>query len=255
MRRLKAALRLVPCAVLTLAAFPVWLVTIPFVFWAPRLRIGLRNLIFRAWARALLTILRVDLEVVGTPPEPPFFLVSNHLSYLDIIVIASQVDAAFVAKSEISGWPAVGLIFRCFDTIYIDRSARRDIPRVLRHMEKLLDAGLGIVVFPEGTSTRGAEVRRFLPSLLETPARGGYEVSWAALGYRTPEGELPAHLSVCWWGDAPFLPHALELAALPRIEARIVFGEERIHSGDRKVLAVELHRAISGGFVPVVEEG
>ena len=121
-------------------------------------------------------------------------------------------------------------------------------------MERLLASGLGIVVFPEGTSTKGAEVRRFLPSLLETPARGGHEVSWAAITYATPEGELPAHLSVCWWGDAPFLPHALELAALPRVRARIVFGEERFHSSDRKELAEQLHRAISGGFVPVVDE-
>ena len=117
MRRLKAALRLLPCVVLTLAAFPLWLVVFPFVFWSPKLRIGFRNVVFRTWARSLLAILRVDLTIAGKPPEPPFFLVSNHLSYLDIIVISSQVDAAFVAKSEISGWPAVGLIFRCFDTI------------------------------------------------------------------------------------------------------------------------------------------
>lgn len=255
MRRLKAALRLLPCVLLTLAAFPIWLLCFPFVFWSPGLRFGLRNLIFRFWAHSLLTILRVKLTVEGTPPEPPFFLVSNHLSYLDIIVIASQLDAAFVAKSEISGWPAVGLIFRCFDTIYIDRSTRRDIPRVLCHMEQLLASGLGIVVFPEGTSTRGAELRRFLPSLLETPARAGLEVSWAAIHYKTPAGELPAHLSVCWWGDAPFLPHALELASLPRVDARVVFGEETCRSEDRKELARQLHQAVSGGFVPIVDEG
>ncbi len=256
MRVLRAACR-VPAvvAVLLVAFLAVWLGA-PFAVAAGRLG-AWRSWVTRWWARALLVVLGVRLEVDGSPPRPPFLLVANHLGYLDILVLASAVPTAFVAKAEIAGWPVFGALARAGGTLFVDRGSRRAIPRVAAAMRKVMEEGRGVVLFPEGTSTRGDGVAPFRPSLLAPAAEGELPVHWAVLGYDTPAGSPPAHLSVCWWGEMELPGHLLGLLALPRIEARLAFGSEPVTDVDRKRLADRLHRKVTGRFVPAVdlEEG
>ena len=192
------------------------------------------------------------LEVEGEAPRAPFFLVSNHLSYIDILVLAAVVDVFFIAKSEISAWPGLGLLSRTVGTIFVDRELRRDVRRVNRLVEKTLDEGYGVVLFPEGTSSQGCEVMSFKSSLLAYPAQESLPVHAATLSYRVRRGDLPANLSVCWWGDAPFLPHFLQFLGLSGFEASVRFVSETVVASDRKALAVSLQRVVAGSFDPVV---
>ena len=221
----------------------------------PQSWVRMRAKIFRVWSRLVLGILGVDVETAGRPPDLPFFLVANHLSYLDIPVLASHMGAVFIAKSEIADWPIIGWVCKRVDTIFIDREARRDIPRVMTLIHRQLELGAAIVLFPEGTSSRGDTVLRFRPSLLEVAARGEMPVSFAALSYDTPDGEPPAHLAVCWWGGMSFGPHLLKLLSIRRIRARIVFGNHQLHDSDRKRLAAMLRDALLEKFEPTVREG
>lgn len=254
MKPLRAGVRLILVTLLTVAHVLVLLVgslvTIPFA----RLRARWRMFVFRSWSRCVLPVLGVRVEVDGTPPEPPFLLVSNHLSYLDIPVLGLYIGAIFVAKAEISSWPGIGFMCRSINTIFIDRTKRRDLQRVMRQIDLEMEQGMGVVLFPEGTSSKGATVLPFRPSLLESAARSDTPVSYATLSYHTDEGEPPAHLAVCWWGGMAFSPHALQLAQLRRIHAKVVFGSERIHDHDRKELGHRLREAMLERFDPVVEE-
>lgn len=254
MRRLRASVRLLLVILLTFLHVLTLLAGMLLLAPLPRIRARWRMFIFRSWSRTLLPVMGVEVEVVGTPPETPFLLVSNHLSYLDIPVLGSQVGAVFVAKSEISSWPGIGLMCRAINTIFIDRTLSRDLPRVMKEIDREMSHGMGVVLFVEGTSSKGATVLPFRPSLLEPAARSETPVSYAALSYRTPEGEPPAHLAVCWWGGVAFGPHAREFAGLKRIHARIAFGEEAIHDADRKQLARRLREAMLEKFEPVVVE-
>lgn len=225
-----------------------------FVFPFPKLDARWRMFIFRLWSRGQLLALGVRVEIEGSPPEPPFLLVSNHLSYLDIPVIGKFAGAIFVAKAEISSWPLIGFLCRIVNTIFVDRSLRRDLPRVMEEIDSELANGMGVVLFAEGTSSKGETVLPFRPSLLEVAARSDIPVSYASLSYRTEGDDPPAHTAVCWWGGAPFSPHALECAGLKRIHAKVRFGDVRIHDTDRKRLANKLRAEILAIFEPVVEE-
>src|ERR1051326_3547125 len=67
-----------------------------------------RSAVLRAWARAVARVAGMRISSQGMPPRGPFFLVSNHLSYMDVVAIASRLDCVFVAKSEVAAWPVVG---------------------------------------------------------------------------------------------------------------------------------------------------
>lgn len=239
---------------LSLGFYLTWLVVFPLLLPFRQAARRWRGFIFRTWAVTMLRLLGAKLTVRGTPPRPPFFLVSNHLSYVDVIVLAAQLDCVFVAKSDIAHWPLFGLFSRSFNTIFIDRSNRQDIPRVNALIENVMHQGWGVVVFPEGTSTRGAEVWPFRTSLLEPPARAGWPVSYASLSYRTRPHEAPAEEAVCWWGEMQFLPHLFGLLQLTGFDARLTFGETTIQETDRKLLATKLHAAVRNIFTPVADK-
>ena len=219
---------------------------------APRLHRPARNAIFRVWARICLRVIGGRVRVEGSPPRAPFLLVCNHLGYVDIPVLAACTDAWFVAKMEMRSWPLVGMLCRSVGTIFIDRQLGRDVLRVNRLIEDVLADGYGVVIFPEGTSTQGFEVRRFRTSLLDHPARSGMPVHAAALTYRTESGEPPAHLSVCWWGDAPLFAHAQRLFELRRFDVVVRFGPVAVRGSDRKELAARLLSEVERLFEPVV---
>lgn len=206
----------------------------------------------RTWSSGIARIVGIRVVIAGSIPKPPFFLVANHLSYSDIICLATCLDCVFIAKSDIKNWPGVGALASSVDTIFVNREHFQDMRRVLTLTEDALAAGYGIVLFPEGTSTKGDKVHRFHPSLLEPAVRLNLPVSYASLRYETPATEKPAFLSVCWWGDMAFVPHFLELLKLPRIDAQITFGATQITASDRKTMALKLQEAVSMIFVPVI---
>ena len=199
---------------------------------------------FRAWARALLRILGVRLHVVGAPPPTPYLLVSNHLSYLDVLVLAAVARPVFISRSDVKDWPFVGRLTKSVGTILIDRGLKTDVARVTKEIEDRLGRGLGVVLFAEGTSTDGTDVLPFKSSLLAPVSRAGRPAHYASLAYETPEGAPPARDAVCWWGDMEFGPHLRGLLALPRIDAHVTFGHEPITSPDRRALAEELWQAV-----------
>jgi len=218
--------------------------------WASARR-KIQHFTFRYWSRSLCRALGVRIAAEGAPPQGACLLVSNHLSYIDILVIATRVPCRFVAKAEIREWPLAGWICRSVDTLFVDRRSRRDAHRVVEEIRNSVAAGDIIVVFPEGTSTHGHEVAPFRAPLLAA-AEDGVPIHYAAISYRTPEGHPPAHLSVCWWGEMPFGSHALALLELPQIQASLRFGYEPLAGSDRKALAARLHQEVTRLFDPVV---
>jgi 1-acyl-sn-glycerol-3-phosphate acyltransferase len=202
-----------------------------------------------------MAILRVEVRADGPIPSAgPFVLVTNHLSYLDVILLAQLVPAVFVAKREVRSWPVWGLLSQAMGTIYIDRTRRRDTLRASGAIERALHRGNNVVIFPEGTSTDGSAVAPFRSSLLEAASRSGWPVHYASLSYRTPPDDPPAHLAVCWWGDMEFTPHFWALCGITQIAASIRFGTEPVRANDRKQLASALHQAVTNSFTPVTNK-
>ena len=111
------------------------------------------------------------VEIIGSPPRPPFLLVCNHLSYTDIPALRLAANGNFVAKSDIKNWFVAGRIIRDMGAIFINRRNRRDILRAGSEITERLDQGEGVIIFPEGTSTKGEEILPFNSSFLNLPRK------------------------------------------------------------------------------------
>ena len=251
-RRVRALSRFLGYVVINLSVALLWHAGLPFTWGSPSRRMAWRNSTFRTWARASLACTGVRLVVRGEPPRPPCVLVSNHLCYLDIWVLASATGCTFVAQSEIADWPFFGFMARQLDVLFIERTRKRAIPGVNRAIDGTLARGHVVALFPEGTTTDGSAVRPFRPSLLEPAAQGAHPIAWAAIGYRTSPPDPPASSSVCWVDDTPLATHARGILMLDAIDATLVFGSGILRGSDRKDLALELRRRVEAEFTPVV---
>ena len=147
MRTLTAAFRLL--RVLLHALHGWWIIT--FLF--PRLQPRQREARVQIWAIGMLTCLGIRLQVLGASAAAgPVLLVSNHISWLDILVLHAGVYCRFVSKADVRHWPLVGALATGAGTLYIERASRRDAMRVVHQMADALRGGDVLAVFPEGTT-------------------------------------------------------------------------------------------------------
>jgi 1-acyl-sn-glycerol-3-phosphate acyltransferase len=171
-------------------------------------------------------------------------LVSNHLSYLDILAISAVTPAVFVAKADVRRWPLFGALAKMSGAIFIQRERRLQVGEVNEQIESALAAGALVVVFPEGTSSNGDTILPFRTSLLEPATRGGRDLSVSWLHYELEDGD--ARNEVCYWGDHTFFPHLLNLLGKRSIHSTLRFAKFNPTTTDRKELAKQLHSAVLG---------
>lgn len=198
------------------------------------------------WATRLLAILGVRVSSHGRPPAAGqgALLVANHVSWLDIHLIHSRLPARFVAKAEVRGWPLIGwLAEHAGGTLFLERSRKRDARRVSRHMVERLRGGECLAVFPEGTTSSGAQLLPFYPSLFQPAIEAGVPVWPVLVRYLTRDG-TPCRQTP-YFGDMSLLRSLLRIAANPGVDAELRFLEPlTTAAGQRRDLAARAEAAI-----------
>jgi len=129
-----------------------------------------RNMM-KKWANQLLDTLNIKLHCRGKLPTDEDLRVmfaANHISWLDVIILMAACPTRFVAKSEISGWPVLGLLSRNAGTLFIKRAKRSDTLRINKDISEAMAKGDRVTVFPEGTTCDGTILNHFHASLLQS---------------------------------------------------------------------------------------
>jgi 1-acyl-sn-glycerol-3-phosphate acyltransferase len=169
-------------------------------------------------------------------------LVCNHLSYLDVLVLAALTPSRFVAKSEVRNWPVFGWFACLAGTIFVERNKRSQVARSAEEMAAALQQGSLMVLFPEGTSSGGETVLPFKSSLLEPATRNSQPVTAGLIAYDLIDGDVSEE--VCYWKDMTLLPHLINLLSKSIVHAVVCFTEARQETRDRKILARQLHSEV-----------
>lgn len=251
-RGLRVGRRLAAMAAVTaVAALPV-LACAGVLARRPRARARAGAWITHLWARCFLPCMGVRLVRRGPLPPPGAMVVANHLSYLDIPVLAACCPTLFLSKAEIARWPVIGTLARAAGTLFIDRTERRDTGRVFAQLSVWLRAGERITWFPESTTSRGDRVHPFKPSLFQAALRAGAPCCPVTLQPAVVGAAAAASERVCWHGPVSLASHALRLLALPRVVYTVTFHPPVAGATDRKALARACEEQVAAAFTPVV---
>ena len=234
-RRIVAALRIARFVVTVLVGIAMLLV--PQLLWLAATR-GRPSPIARLFHRMLCAALGIRRDVVGrlSAAGAAPLVVANHMSWTDILVLGATIDATFVAKSDVRGWPLLGWLAALNPTLFVARGARGAARDQIAQLAAALRRG-PVVLFPEGTTSNG---RRVLPFRSTLFAAAGGAVQPVTLCYLPdpPRAWEPGELeAVAWDGDKEFLPHFLMMIARGRLHCRIVLHPPEPADGDRKRLA------------------
>jgi 1-acyl-sn-glycerol-3-phosphate acyltransferase len=184
------------------------------------------------WSRGCYALAGIAVRTFGDPyRDGPVLTVANHVSYLDIPVLAALIDGAFVAKSEVGSWPLFGTAAKITGTVFVNRSGGEAMSQREELTRRLGEGERGLILFAEGTSTDGSRVAPFKSSLFsiaEKPPDGGaLLVQPVSIAYprdldgRPLTGERRA--LYCWFGDAALVPHLWRMMGLKGAEAEVRF--------------------------------
>ena len=210
------------------------------------------------WCRRIVRVMGFKCRVEGIVPTGGA-VVSNHLSYLDILLYSSVQPFVMVAKTEVRGWPLLGWLTAQAGTVYVERGGGpKAYPAVNAAMAEAYRSGLPVLFFPEGTTTDGAGVLAFRRGLFHSVLSGGIALRTAALRYtldpNSVNGDASVGDDVCWWGDMEFVSHMFRLLGLRGLRAQIRFGAEIVERADRFVLSegtqtlvAEMYEELGGG--------
>lgn len=214
------------------------------------------DLVYRGWARAVCRICGLRLNIIGKPDGGPGCLyVANHCSYLDIPVLRAVIDATFVSRHDVAGWPLLGPLARMTGTLFFERRARRSGEQA-RHIAGHLDKGTSIILFPEGTSTDGNRVLPFKSSLFAAIERGQpgmrrvqpVTIAYSKI-YNVPMSMIDRPL-FAWYGDMDLAPHLWQFLHIGSATIDITLHDPvEIEPGqDRKALASRCRDRVADGL-------
>lgn len=212
--------------------------------------------------RCLLKIIGVRLKLGGPLPRPGTLVVANHVSWFDVLVIGAITPLSFIAKSEVKGWPLLGLLSRLQRTVFVDRRRGRHNKTDGDGLTQRLLGGDTIVIFAEGTSSDGLKVLPFKSTLFagierlakSTPAPEALmpvqAMSLAYLRLHDMAMGRRQRLDYAWLGDMALAPHFLFMLASGPLTIEVMFHEplpDAVKS-HRKQMARQLHAQVKGGL-------
>lgn len=250
----RRALRLTACLAVVLAG----VVLVPPVRLFPY---DVRIRLVRLWARVVLRALGVTVHLAGAAETDGagagggVLVVANHVSWLDIPLLAAGRPGRSLAKTEVRQWPVLGPLIAWCGTVFLDRDRLRTLPDTVAAVAEVLRSGQPVIVFPEGSTWCGRESGRFRPALFQAAVEAGAEVQPVTIRYRLADGRptsVPAFI-----GDDGLLTSLARVVAARGLVADVTFlpmipppgpqpGPQPARAAARRELARRAQAAIEG---------
>jgi 1-acyl-sn-glycerol-3-phosphate acyltransferase len=209
------------------------------------------------WSAKALKQMKFEIEIIGRDErlmaEQNFLVVSNHMSYVDILVMSAVQPCVFVTSVDMGEVFFLGTMAEFGGSIFIERRHRGQIDRDLGVMTATLRAGHNVMLYPEGTSTSGERVLPFKKSLLMAAVEAERDILPVCLKYVEIDGTRFGRENadrICWHGDMGFVPHFLGTMNLKKVKVEVHFLDPiPVTKGStRHELTEKCHAAISACY-------
>ncbi|MFV1873309.1 MAG: lysophospholipid acyltransferase family protein [Oleiphilus sp.] len=179
--------------------------------------------LFAAWVKDLTYSMNTELLVTGKVMSESGFFVSNHISWLDTIILSHIQPISFIARHDLEHWPLLGTFTKRMQSVYIDRTNKFQAYRSIPALEARLNEGRSVHVFPEATTSEGSHVLTFYPMFYEAAVRTGKKVQAVAIQYCDEHGQRikePAFIN-----DDSFLDTLERILRVKKVYAHYHFCE------------------------------
>lgn len=199
----------------------------------------------------------IDISSAGEAYLEPAgkLIISNHMSYFDIMMLAAVRPTVFISSVEIQKTPFLGFIASLGGTFFVERRSAKFVKLEIGRISELIKDGFNVVLFPEGTSTDGSEILPFRSSLLASATSAGVDVVPACIRYDRIDGNIFSSENcdyVCWYGDMSFAPHLWNFFKTKSVKAKITFFEPiKTASNNRKFITEKARQLITTEYFDV----
>lgn len=215
----------------------------------------------KAYHALCCRLMGIHIDVRGDVSNVhPTLFVANHLSYVDIPVLAAIVETSFIAKREVASWPLFGWLAKLQRSVFVDRRAS-GVHNERDDVAARLDAGDSLVLFAEATSSDGTRLKPFKSALFgvaQNEVNGRSVVVQPVTIAYTHLDEMPLGRAwrpyVAWYGEMEMAPHGWRLLGLGRLTATVIFHPPVSYAmfGTRKALAAHCERVIARGLAAAI---
>ncbi|MDO8977684.1 MAG: lysophospholipid acyltransferase family protein [Afipia sp.] len=249
---------MIRCIYVTIVMVFIALLLLPFQAAGILLNSRLQRVVPNLFHRAACAVIGVRITQIGERTrESPALILSNHASWLDIIVLGAIAPVVFVAKSEVADWPLFGWLAKLQRTVFVERERRHKTGDAARAMGDRLLGGDAVVLFPEGTSSDGIRILPFRSALIgsvhhaigDSTHHDCVTVQPVSLAY-VRYGGVPVGRAlrdkVAWYGDVDLIPHLLGVFSSGAVDVTVSWGEPIGYgmTANRKEIARDAENAV-----------
>jgi lyso-ornithine lipid O-acyltransferase len=219
------------------------LVLVPLQLLSMKTGLWRETFILKVWHRLIVRALGLRIHVKGKlSSQRPLLVVSNHISWTDIMVLGSMVDVKFIARADMEGWPLIGMLSKLQRTVFIERERKRSSGDQASEIANRMAKGDAMVLFAEGSTGDGNMVLPFKSTLFGAASMAISEgaakqvfIQPVAIVYTrlhgVPLGRRHRPLAA-WIGDEDLMPHLKVLLAEGALDVEVTFGEPIVFSKD-----------------------
>ncbi len=217
--------------------------------------------LMRTLTLLLRSILNIKVEIVGDEgvlERGGYVIISNHVSYVDGIILGSLFPVVFVSKREVKNWPVIGQWNTLCGTIFINRQRKTLVPLLVAEIAGKLRQDANILLFPEGTSTNGERMLPFQTVPLAAPLRNRSIIVPVTIAYKSINDQPVTAINrdlIYWYGDMDFMSHFWKLLSLRSVEVLVTIQPKiecfryKDNSSGRRKLAQDCYNRILGRAV------
>ncbi|NCN95820.1 MAG: 1-acyl-sn-glycerol-3-phosphate acyltransferase [Bdellovibrionales bacterium] len=232
-------------------------------FWNQKIRRRLAARLLQMASKIALIILNMKLRIEiadglsRKTVENSGFIVSNHLSFLDVVAISSELACVFVTSEETREDLLLGLICASAGCYFAERRDAHRLKKELRELCDLMKSGIRIGVFPEATTSDGRGVLPFKRGFFKTPELANVSISSMVVNYEKLDGtslDRSRADRLFYYGDIKFKDNILSILRSKSIEVSLSFvgiSTPAVEAG-RPAIHESVYELVAAHYKPIL---
>lgn len=247
------------------AALCFFITSAPFLLWALVDRYGAKKRLIQLahlYAKFVLKLFGISYHVTNKQQDKNKktgqLIVSNHMSYLDALVMMALRPVCFVTSIEMKQTPVLGQICEAGGCLYVERRSREGLSEEIKDITRALKAGLDVVIFPEATSTNGEAIKRFKRPLFQAAIDSGAAIVPQTINYSAINKKAVTTANrdyVCWYGDMTFFPHLMSVLRQKSIDVELTLSPPLLPNKDSTttVMSAQAEQMVKEYYRPIMQ--